>query len=391
MKSVLRIRSSWPVLAFALLCGTGCAAFPGGKTAQQPPQATSQEDAATTALALAELSQIRGDLEEAAEHCQVAIGANPQMAEAYHRLAILQAKQDQFEQSFASFTRALRLSPHDPKLLSDLGYALYLDDRFEMSAKALRKAIQLDPTLNSAKNHLAMVLEQGNLQEESVAPQQLADSKNDKASLSETNGAQLATIDDSEVVTDMPRLEADEIVSDANVLVESSQQTSPQVVLPRIAQEQSDVVDEVDQSIAHLPEMSPVDSSAVQPVQYLQERSSDSSSDESDSSHAVDPAIFYDSVEEATPESSSNSAAKVQPATHREPVARRRGNPMSDLSEAMKLLEVRRVGGLSQTSEQTTAEIARESEPNDAPHLIRLDPAPRSSGQDDRSSLNIID
>jgi len=349
----------------------GCAAFPKEETAQQPRQATSNEDFATTALALAELCQIRGDLDEAAEHCQAVIKVDPRRADAYHRLAIIEAKQEQFDKSFTSFTRALRLSPHDPKLLSDLGYALYLDDRFEMAEKALRKAIKLDPTLAAAKNHLATVLEQENQLEEVVVSQELVSDDNDEVASPESESPQLSMDDEVEDRGDLPNIDAEAADVDPSVKV----------------------VEEV--ALQVLPQASA--SGNIDPVEYVQTASSRSSGEdvtaenESDAPRSADLAIFHDSPDGEATKLNSNEEATVQPATYSEPVTKRRASPMSDLSKAMTLLENRRSRGSSHAGEQQVAETRKPIELHDASRPIRLNLAPRPTRQNNHTTLNIVD
>ncbi len=384
MRSFLKIRSSWPVLLFTIISTTGCAAFPGGQ-AKQTQETASHEDLATMDLARAELCEIRGDLEEAAEYCHGIIATDPQRVAAHHRLAIIEAKQEQFDQSFDSFTRALRLAPNDPKLLSDLGYALYLGDRLDMAEKALQKAIQLDPTLTVAKDHLALVLEQSGSVEENIDPQQVVDAENNGVSAPETDRMQISKVDRIEQVDDMPDLEVAEIVSDVNELVIEKvvSKIEVQAAVPQVLKEQVNGEDRV-VSVQYVE-----DADMLEPVSRLSDAGV-VEGDASELSRAADPAIYYRSVDERTSESNANEESAVQHATHLKPLGKRRGSPLSDLSEAMTLLEGRRSRGSNAISKQPPAEAVKLSEPHDVPQIIRLDSKSRVTLPEDRSTLNIV-
>lgn len=117
-------------------------------------------------LALARLSESRGQTEQAERIYQEVIKQSPSDATAFHRLAVLYAKQGRSKEADEHFTRALALKPDDAELLSDAGYFYYLASRFDEAERCLRRALERSPGNRTYSNNLALVLgEQGRIDE----------------------------------------------------------------------------------------------------------------------------------------------------------------------------------------------------------------------------------
>lgn len=383
MRSVLGIQSSLAYLAFGLLCTTGCAGVPWASPSQQA-QATPQfEDPAGAALAMAKLCEAQGSFEEAAAHCHRAIEANPEMVDAYHRLAIIEAKQELFEQSFSTFSKALRLSPNSPQLLADLGYALYLDERYDMSEKALRKAISIDSELPVAKTHLAMVLERSE-QDSAVDPAE-----------------QFAAVDDMEAADDAEAAVIEDIVEVQTAANEAAK--LPDDVANARSKEQTDAITDAAQAITQRAKPLIIEDSAVQPARYVLEPAAETSeryaSEEAEvnTSQQVEQAVFYKAEEEsfaAADEVTENvvqPAAALLPVQKKKPALRRPGNPLADLSDAMTLLETRRPRKSSECSCDSCDEEATCGKLEATSGPIRLNVPSSSRRSTDHSTLNILE
>jgi Flp pilus assembly protein TadD len=86
--------------------------------------------------------------------------ADPKHPEATHRLAILYARQGEFEQSSQWFQKTLKLKPGDPDVFCDIGFSLYSQGRYPEAEINLRQAIAVKPDHARAQNHLGLVLAQ---------------------------------------------------------------------------------------------------------------------------------------------------------------------------------------------------------------------------------------
>lgn len=361
MNFVLGIRSSLTWLALGVLFTTGCAGFPGIMLPKQKEATASIEDPAAAELALGKLREARGELEAAAEHCHNALQMNPEMVEAYHRLAIIEAKQELYEDSYTTFTKALRLSPNSPQLLSDLGYALYLGDRFEMSEKALRKAIDLNPELAVARSHLAMVLAQSDDLEARDSARQLATADDGDESLE-------LEIDDEDLEYE------DNFASDL-VENEADLQDTPETMpLERASEELTTTTPRVEAEAFQLRSKTG-GRSKVQSARYVLEQSQETFEsdieqvDDFRQTPHVEQAVYCE-VDAACGEDCHECAVSAQPAAAllpvkkepllKIPVLKRGSNPLADLGEAMSLLKTRR----SRTTQESTVD---ETENKEAP------------------------
>jgi Flp pilus assembly protein TadD len=81
-----------------------------------------------------------------------------EVAEAYHRLAVLEDKAGRFDESEEHFIRAIELQPGNAETFCDLGYSYYLQRRWDRAEKSLRHAISLSPDCARAHNNLGLML-----------------------------------------------------------------------------------------------------------------------------------------------------------------------------------------------------------------------------------------
>jgi len=121
------------------------------------------EDPATRSeLALARLSERRGQLDYAERLYLRLIEKNADNPVPYHRLGVMRAQQGRFEEANQDFAEAIRLAPSDATLLSDAGYCYYLQHRLDEAEAILRRAHDLRPNDPAVSNNLGVLLgEQG--------------------------------------------------------------------------------------------------------------------------------------------------------------------------------------------------------------------------------------
>ncbi len=131
-----------------------------------PPTSQSQDPTVKGPLSLARLSERRGQTDQAEHLYQMIIVRDPTNPVPHHRLAVLCAKQGKFADADEHFAEALRLSPPNPRLMSDIGYSHYIQHRLDDAQSILRHALELTPGDAAITNNLAIVLgEQGRYSE----------------------------------------------------------------------------------------------------------------------------------------------------------------------------------------------------------------------------------
>jgi Flp pilus assembly protein TadD len=115
-----------------------------------------------TSLALARLSERRGQIDQAERLYLDVIKKSPNNPVAYHRLGVLYAKRGKVKEAEENLSRALALKPDDPELLSDAGYFYYLASRPKEAEQSLRRALEISPGNHKYCTNLALVVgEQG--------------------------------------------------------------------------------------------------------------------------------------------------------------------------------------------------------------------------------------
>lgn len=117
-----------------------------------------QGDPVQGPLALARLSERRGQPAQAEQLYRVVMERDPQNPAPYHRLGVMRAKEGRFKEADELFAEALRRAPSDLNLLCDVGYSYYLQHRLEESEQVLRRALELKPQDERVCNNLAAVL-----------------------------------------------------------------------------------------------------------------------------------------------------------------------------------------------------------------------------------------
>jgi Tfp pilus assembly protein PilF len=156
----------------AICCLAGCAqqsdwlagdwdaqrlsAWAGGEMSSGTPQEI--DDASKGPLALARLSERRGQTKQAEHLYQKMIERYPEGVLPYHRLGVMKSRAGQWDEAEPYFEQALRLDPDSPDLLADVGYFYYLQSKPEPAEQHLRRALKIAPNHAKSCNNLAILL-----------------------------------------------------------------------------------------------------------------------------------------------------------------------------------------------------------------------------------------
>ena len=156
----------WTALAFTgiLVCIEGCQ-IPSFRTAkrvasenrERPPN---DRQVADVQLSLGRSLELRGEFEPAIKAYRQAIENDPRRSTGSWRIALLQDRQGNVEESETMYRQALKVDPKNPDLLCDYGYSLYLRRRWAESEERLRQAIAIKSKHARAHNNLGLVLAQ---------------------------------------------------------------------------------------------------------------------------------------------------------------------------------------------------------------------------------------
>jgi tetratricopeptide (TPR) repeat protein len=109
-------------------------------------------------IALARLCERRGQLQQARELYEADLEKSPDNPLIHHRLAIIAAREERSADALRHFETARELAPRDSGLLSDLGYAYYLQHRLDEAEECLQQAVAADSQNKAAHNNLGIVL-----------------------------------------------------------------------------------------------------------------------------------------------------------------------------------------------------------------------------------------
>jgi Flp pilus assembly protein TadD len=99
----------------------------------------------------------RGDTNEAIAQLSVAAVTGPDLIAANNLLGLAYDRLGQHKLAQDAYERALTAAPKDAATLNNLGYSLYLDDRYADALARLKSAVRLDPANRQIANNLALV------------------------------------------------------------------------------------------------------------------------------------------------------------------------------------------------------------------------------------------
>jgi len=139
----------------------GCSHMP---TAMLPSSA--REKVLDSKMAVAQGLESKKELKKAKKAYESIYNSNPKRALACHRLAIVSYRLGERDEALEYFKKAQELTPENPELLSDYGYALYKLKKYEQAESVLQKSVDLDPKSERAITRLSTVLgTQGKMKE----------------------------------------------------------------------------------------------------------------------------------------------------------------------------------------------------------------------------------
>lgn len=96
----------------------------------------------------------RDYLNQAAAKYEQVLQQDSENAVAHHRMGVIGDLKRDFLSAETHYRRALKQTPHNPDLLSDIGYSYQLQERFDVAEKFLNRALEINPTHSRAANNL---------------------------------------------------------------------------------------------------------------------------------------------------------------------------------------------------------------------------------------------
>jgi len=95
-----------------------------------------------------------GQLTEAIEYFQLAISANPGLANAYYNLGLAFKETGHLDESIKNYLQAVEYGPSSATYLVNLGVAYFEIGKYELALKAYQKALNLDPQNSAIYNNI---------------------------------------------------------------------------------------------------------------------------------------------------------------------------------------------------------------------------------------------
>ena len=127
---------------------------PSGKSSQK----VSNKQKADVQMVIARSLDRQGDVARAKQVYMSVLHKDPDRADAHHRLAVLHDMTGTHEESIKHYHDALLLDPQNAEIHCDLGYSLYLQQKWPDAETSLRHALELKPELARAHNNLGLLL-----------------------------------------------------------------------------------------------------------------------------------------------------------------------------------------------------------------------------------------
>lgn len=117
-------------------------------------------------MMVARQAEEKGQFVKAEQTYRVMLQRNPQNSVALNRMGIVNSKMGRHDTATKYLMEAVKVQPDNPKYLTDLGYALYLQNDLPAAEIALEESIKRDPSTKRSYNNLSLVLgHQGRMDE----------------------------------------------------------------------------------------------------------------------------------------------------------------------------------------------------------------------------------
>lgn len=155
----------------AATAATGCnkAAHQSALPTPRVPSLIGNTDKLESQLSVARLQEHQGQLRDATDRYQQLRAKNPRNATIPHRLGIIESKAGNHDAANAHFRKSLELDPHNPEVLADWGYSLFLQGKLDEAEQTLRLGLDESPNDPRLINNMALVLGHAGNFEESLA------------------------------------------------------------------------------------------------------------------------------------------------------------------------------------------------------------------------------
>lgn len=109
-------------------------------------------------ISLAESFERRGDFEAAIKIYEAVVKRHPHNGRIYHRLAVLNDKEAQYDESAKYYPLAIKHGADPNEVQCDFAYSLYLQNHWRESEQRLHAILGTQPTMARAHANLALIL-----------------------------------------------------------------------------------------------------------------------------------------------------------------------------------------------------------------------------------------
>jgi len=117
-------------------------------------------------MVMARTAENKGQFATAQQTYRVMLQRNPKNATVLNRMGIVCSKMGKHDSATKYLIEAVKLQPENSKYLTDLGYALYLQNDLPAAEIALEESIKRDPSSKRSFNNMSLVLgHQGRIDE----------------------------------------------------------------------------------------------------------------------------------------------------------------------------------------------------------------------------------
>ncbi|QDV49479.1 tetratricopeptide repeat protein [Gimesia fumaroli] len=117
-------------------------------------------------MIMARTAEDKGQFVDAERTYKVMLQRNPQNATVLNRMGIVSSKMGKHDSATKYLMEAVKIQPNNAKYLTDLGYALYLQNDLPAAEIALEESIKRDPSSKRSFNNMSLVLgHQGRMDE----------------------------------------------------------------------------------------------------------------------------------------------------------------------------------------------------------------------------------
>jgi Tfp pilus assembly protein PilF len=141
---------------------------------QIPTPVPTKQNYAAVQVAMGESFEKEGRIDSAENAYLAAIQNDPKLARAYHRLALLKAKNGGGEDTQRMFQQAIELDSDNADAVCDYGYWLYLQRDWGRATQQFNRALAIKPGMKRAHNNLGLLYGRTGRTEESLRHFELA-------------------------------------------------------------------------------------------------------------------------------------------------------------------------------------------------------------------------